>query len=205
MLRRDQMTRAGARAPSVWASVSRRLRRAHPRRRRGDGSAPSYRIFLTDGTALVSFGEFARANGRIVFTMPIGSPADPDVLQVVTLPDTVVDWDRYGSLRGRRPASPLRVDPWGRGLRRADRRRGACAGRHGLRAGREREAGDRRRHPAAAARVAGVPPRVPIGRRARAHRDRRRGDLGHPRQLGAAGLRPESRRDDRAADRGAAP
>ena len=59
-----------------------------------DGSAPSYRIFLTDGTALVSFGEFARANGRIVFTMPIGSPADPDVLRVVTLPDTVVDWDR---------------------------------------------------------------------------------------------------------------
>ncbi len=60
----------------------------------GDGSAPSYRIFLTDGTALVSFGEFARASGRIVFTMPIGSPANPDVLQVVTLPDTVVDWDR---------------------------------------------------------------------------------------------------------------
>jgi hypothetical protein len=67
---------------------------ARPAAAAGDGSAPSYRIFLTDGTALVSFGEFARANGRIVFTMPIGAPANPDVLQVVTLPDTVIDWDR---------------------------------------------------------------------------------------------------------------
>lgn len=58
------------------------------------GSAPSYRIFLSDGTALVSFGEFARANGRVVFTMPIGAPANPDVLRVVTLPDAVIDWER---------------------------------------------------------------------------------------------------------------
>jgi len=57
-------------------------------------AAPSHRIFLTDGTALVSFGEFARTNGRVVFTLPIGPPANPDVLQVVTLPDTVIDWDR---------------------------------------------------------------------------------------------------------------
>jgi hypothetical protein len=59
-------------------------------------SAParSYRIFLTDGTPLVSFGEFARANGRVVFTIPIGPPSSPDALQVVTLPDSAVDWDR---------------------------------------------------------------------------------------------------------------
>jgi hypothetical protein len=57
-------------------------------------SAPSQRIFLTDGTALVSFGEFARANGRVVFTLPIGPSASPDVLQVVTLPEALIDWDR---------------------------------------------------------------------------------------------------------------
>jgi len=57
-------------------------------------SSPSHRIFLTDGTALVSFGEFARTNGRVVFTLPIGPVASPDVLQVVTLPETVIDWDR---------------------------------------------------------------------------------------------------------------
>jgi hypothetical protein len=57
-------------------------------------AARSYRIFLTDGTPLVSFGEFARANGRVVFSIPIGPPSSPDALQVVTLPDSAVDWDR---------------------------------------------------------------------------------------------------------------
>ena len=61
---------------------------------RAPGAAPSYRIFLTDGTPILSFGEFARANGRVVFTIPIGSPANPERIQVVSLPDSVVDWDR---------------------------------------------------------------------------------------------------------------
>jgi hypothetical protein len=56
--------------------------------------SPSYRIFLTDGTPLLSFGEFARANGRVVFSVPIGRPSSPDVLQVVSLPDSAVDWER---------------------------------------------------------------------------------------------------------------
>ena len=56
--------------------------------------APSYRIFLTDGTPLISFGEFARANGRVVFTVPIGLPSDPDALRVVSLPDSAIDWER---------------------------------------------------------------------------------------------------------------
>jgi len=57
-------------------------------------SAPSYRIFLTDGTPLISFGEFARVNGRVVFTVPIGLPSSPDAIQVVSLPDSAVDWER---------------------------------------------------------------------------------------------------------------
>jgi hypothetical protein len=55
---------------------------------------PSYRIFLTDGTPLISYGEFARANGRVVFTVPLGWPSNPDALQTVSLPDSAVDWDR---------------------------------------------------------------------------------------------------------------
>jgi len=55
---------------------------------------PSFRIFLTDGTPLVSFGEFARANGRVVFAIPIGSPSSPDALYIVTLPDRLIDWER---------------------------------------------------------------------------------------------------------------
>jgi len=67
----------------VWAASS-----------AGSADLPSYRIFLTDGTSLVSFGEFARANGRVVFTVPIGSPSSPDALHIVTLPDNVIDWER---------------------------------------------------------------------------------------------------------------
>jgi len=68
---------------SVWAASA-----------AGSAPLPSYRIFLTDGTSLVSFGEFARANGRVVFTVPIGLPSSPDALHIVTLPDSVVDWER---------------------------------------------------------------------------------------------------------------
>jgi hypothetical protein len=60
----------------------------------GAAELPSYRIFLTDGTSLVSFGEFARATGRVVFTIPIGFPSSPDALHIVTLPDNVIDWER---------------------------------------------------------------------------------------------------------------
>jgi hypothetical protein len=58
------------------------------------GAGPSYRIFLTDGTPLISLGEFARAGGHVIFTVPIGPPSNPDALQVVTLPESAVDWDR---------------------------------------------------------------------------------------------------------------
>jgi hypothetical protein len=85
----------------------------------GSADLPSYRIFLTDGTALVSFGEFARANGKVVFTVPIGSPSSPDALRIVTLPDNFVDWERtnrytdavrlqwYASTRGERDYTVL--------------------------------------------------------------------------------------------------
>lgn len=55
---------------------------------------PSYRLFLTDGTPLVSHGEFTRADGRVVFSIPLGSPSDPDALQSVSLPDAAIDWAR---------------------------------------------------------------------------------------------------------------
>jgi len=58
------------------------------------GTAPAYRIFLIDGTPLVSFGEFARAGGFVVFTAPIGTPSNPDALRVVSLPESAVDWER---------------------------------------------------------------------------------------------------------------
>jgi hypothetical protein len=52
-----------------------------------------YRIFLQDGTALVSYGEYARVAGRIVFSVPIALDPAPE-LRLVSIADTAVDWTR---------------------------------------------------------------------------------------------------------------
>src|SRR3954466_10720298 len=62
-----------------------------------DESATLFRVFLNDGTAVVSYGEFARVADRVVFSMPIGTggaaaSATP-VLHVVNIPASAVDWD----------------------------------------------------------------------------------------------------------------
>jgi len=53
---------------------------------------PLFRVILNDGTALVSFGEFARLGDRLVFSMPLDSPRG-DHLQLVNLPASAVNWD----------------------------------------------------------------------------------------------------------------
>ena len=53
-----------------------------------------FRIFLMDGTQLVSYGEFARVAGRVVFSVPIGEVSRNPRLQVIGLPDDAVDWAR---------------------------------------------------------------------------------------------------------------
>lgn len=57
--------------------------------------APLFRIFLKDGTTLISYGEFARSGERVVFSMPTSgiSDANPS-LHVVDLAAEKVDWDR---------------------------------------------------------------------------------------------------------------
>lgn len=52
------------------------------------------RLFLSDGTALVSYGEFAQLGDRVVFSMPVGGTADEPRLHVVTIPAANVDWVR---------------------------------------------------------------------------------------------------------------
>src|SRR5947207_7555645 len=51
------------------------------------------RVFLKDGRSLVSYGEPARVNDRIVFSMPTTTTPDPP-LQLVDLPLERVDWER---------------------------------------------------------------------------------------------------------------
>ena len=63
----------------------------------GVGAAASdamlLRLFLTDGTSVVSYGEFARVNEHVVFSMVRGGDAEPR-LHVATLPASAIDWAR---------------------------------------------------------------------------------------------------------------
>jgi hypothetical protein len=56
--------------------------------------ATLFRLFLIDGTAMVSYGEYARVDDRVIFSMPVGGPADQPRLHVVTIPAGLVDWVR---------------------------------------------------------------------------------------------------------------
>ena len=51
------------------------------------------RVFLTDGTSLISYGEPARVNDRVIFSMPTATTPNPP-LHLVNLPLARVDWER---------------------------------------------------------------------------------------------------------------
>jgi hypothetical protein len=59
-------------------------------------SVTLFRVFLNDGTAVVSYGEYARVGDRVVFSMPIGSIDTNSVvgpnMHVVNLPVSAVNW-----------------------------------------------------------------------------------------------------------------
>jgi hypothetical protein len=71
-----------------------------------------YRLFLIDGTTLVSYGEFSRVSDRVVLSIPVGQAAESPDLQLVSIPESAVDWERtdqysnavraqrYGETRG---------------------------------------------------------------------------------------------------------
>ena len=56
--------------------------------------ASLFRIFLRDGTTLVSYGEFARVADRIVVSLPIGGTAEAPELHLLSIPADRVDWER---------------------------------------------------------------------------------------------------------------
>jgi hypothetical protein len=53
-----------------------------------------YRVFLKDGTPIISYGEYTRTGDRVVFTVPLGAGSSSSAFQIVSLPESVVDWDR---------------------------------------------------------------------------------------------------------------
>lgn len=56
--------------------------------------APLYRLFLTDGSSLSCFGEWALVEGRVVFSMPVTAGSDSPQLHLVALDAGRVDWPR---------------------------------------------------------------------------------------------------------------
>src|SRR4051812_27490590 len=54
-----------------------------------------YRVFMLDGTSAVSYGDYARIAGNVVFSLPLGGlDSETPQLQLVSLADSAVDWAR---------------------------------------------------------------------------------------------------------------
>ena len=52
-----------------------------------------FELYLTDGTSIVSYGEFARVGDRVVFSLVMGGTDQPR-LHATTLPANAIDWTR---------------------------------------------------------------------------------------------------------------
>src|SRR3954468_3065921 len=87
---------------------------AMPIRAAAADDATLLRVFLRDGTTLVSYGEPARVGDRIIFSMPTGPLPNPP-LHLINLPATQVDWDLT-----ERYASSARADQYLKGQAEAD-------------------------------------------------------------------------------------
>ncbi len=53
-----------------------------------------FRVFLSDGRVLSSYGEWARLDDRVIFSMPTQLTRDPIELHLVSIPAQRVDWAR---------------------------------------------------------------------------------------------------------------
>src|SRR5215203_7445916 len=54
-----------------------------------DADTTLYRVFLRDGTTVLSYGEYARVADRVIMSMPVGS-----MQHMLSLPADSVDWER---------------------------------------------------------------------------------------------------------------
>jgi len=56
-----------------------------------------FRVFLSDGRVLSSYGEWSRLDDRVIFSMPTQLTHEPIELKLVTIPAQRVDWPRTES------------------------------------------------------------------------------------------------------------
>ncbi len=87
--------RAACRAAAVTALIAALVLGAAVSEAGGAPQATTlFRVFLSDGTSIPSYGESARAGDRVVFSVPVGSAENPTSLQLVSLPASKVDWPK---------------------------------------------------------------------------------------------------------------
>jgi hypothetical protein len=60
----------------------------------GAASRVLFRVFLSDGRVLSSYGEWSRLEDRVIFSMPTQLSREPIELHLVTIPSQRVDWPR---------------------------------------------------------------------------------------------------------------
>ena len=53
-----------------------------------------FRVFLKDGSSVVTYGEFARVADQVVLSVPVGGTSQDPRLHALTLAASRVDWDR---------------------------------------------------------------------------------------------------------------
>ena len=167
----------------------------------GQSAAPPlYRVFLSDGSALASFGEWARVGDQVVFSMPLKPAAGAGELHLVSLPVQRIDLGQDRAVCRSGACLAIRVRTRGEADF-AQLRRRRCAdaesGRVDFRS--EAAAGDRGTGAPHAGRLAGRPLRLSRGRGSRDSRRARRRHRGAWRAGRAARVR--SRRSRRAPSR----
>ena len=52
------------------------------------------RVFLKDGTSIVTYGEYSRVDDTVVVSVPVGGTPSEPRLHVVSIPASRVDWDK---------------------------------------------------------------------------------------------------------------
>ena len=95
---------AGAILIASWMMAAPAL--AHPAERSDTASSTSaaeepaaagavlYRLFMKDGSVLVSYGEFAQVADRVVLSIPIGGTDSNPVLHLLSIAERDVEWEK---------------------------------------------------------------------------------------------------------------
>src|SRR5262245_43018907 len=53
-----------------------------------------FRLYMLDGSVLTGYGEFARVDDRVVFSVHVGVPPEEPRMQVTSVRAVLVDWQR---------------------------------------------------------------------------------------------------------------